>query len=246
MAGGGIGGGAPPGSYGYQPDAAGTGLPPGSGFNSGTPSAVGAVGGTRRFGSGFDFGGGAPTGSGRFSGGGSSYGAPPALTEPPKIPGLHESSGLLRDVNYRRKLREVVDLYNQAIKSVKLGYKAHQQLKNYFPPTNNSDSVTRRINGVTYEKLLDIEMKMYREAERCFEQTRKKFSQSDWPEGLPPGFDGFVEKNAKSVKGFQNDGKQLKMALIGGLTKDEEIRSWNDFIREKRPGNLIKTIMMDD
>lgn len=140
-----------------------------------------------------------------------------------------------KDPSYRRKLKEVLDTFNRGAKSVKMGYKAHQELAWYFPPKNKKrDSITYQINGVGYDKIFDIEMKMFREGQRFMEASRKLAKEHNVREGLPPVFFDRLEKAVRSLRSYQESGREIKVRLMGSVAKAEQIRIWSDFLRELR------------
>lgn len=168
-----------------------------------------------------------PTPSGRMP---AQYNAMPTAPAGPSL-----SDRINQDPSYRRKLKEVLDTFNRGSKSVKMGYKAHQELAWYFPPKNKKrDSITYQINGVGYDKIFDIEMKMYREAQRFFEKARKLSKEHNVREGLPPVFSDRLEKGIRNLRTYQESGREIKVRLMGSVAKAEQIRIWSDFLRELR------------
>lgn len=149
-----------------------------------------------------------------------------------------------RDSEYRNKVKRVVLDYNRGIKSAKLALRAHHSLQDYFPPHNKKREITLSINGVSYEQVFDAEMKQFREANKYFTAVLERVLKESLDDGLPENFTRTINRNLDSIKNYMNDGKQLKLKLIGGVQKQEELRIWGEFMRE-RPRNELLAQMID-
>jgi hypothetical protein len=157
------------------------------------------------------------------------------------------SQRVSKEPDYPRKLKEVVDTFNRGSKSVKMGYKCHHELQWYFPPKNKrQNAITYQLNGVGYDKVFDIEMKMYREAQRCFEQSRKLSMEYNIREGLPQSFFDRLEKGIRSLKTYQESGREIKVRLLGSVQKTEQLRIWSDFLGEMRAPEYSEPIIIKD
>jgi hypothetical protein len=165
----------------------------------------------------------------------------------PAMSGPRLADRVAKEPDYRRKLKEVIDTFNRGAKSVRMGYKAHHELQWYFPPKNNKkNAITYKINGVAYDKVFDIEIKMYREAQRFFEESRKLSKEYQIREGVPQLFFDKLEKVIRSLRTYQGSGRDIKVRLLGNLTKTDQLRIWSDFLREMRIPEFSEPVVITE
>lgn len=180
-----------------------------------------------------------------FDSGGGPNGQPSARNTP-KMPAPPRKTSALpphlsNDPEYKRRLREVVDNYNMGARSVKIAYTAHKELGNFFP-ANRPNEIRYTINGIEYQQLFKVETKMYKEAKRAFENASRLLKQYRVREGLPGNFSAIMETGINLMGEYMKKCKNLKLKTMGTLPRHEEVRIWNDFLREPRQKSYSDTI----
>lgn len=169
--------------------------------------------------------------------------APPPRTPPPR-PGQPDSVQSQRDrfrgQEQQRALIESKKKHNQGAKLARIASDLHDSLAQYFPPTNGKQTITYQINGVSFEKVFDMEHKTFRDSLTNFEAALQR------TDGL--GGDDVDElrarlgQNVNLVKTYLEELRQVKLKRLQPLTKSDELRMWQTFVSSKRSARLSQTI----
>ncbi|HBP18324.1 MAG TPA: hypothetical protein DEA08_11100 [Planctomycetes bacterium] len=157
----------------------------------------------------------------------------------PPPPARHASSA--RQARPRSKrLEESIRVFNLGARLSKAAGEVHEKLRLYFPPANGKSSVTKQINGISYDKVLDTEQSTYRDSLKKFESARDKIGQLEGTEA------DLVRvrstQNVALLKGYLEEIRQLKMRLLGGVIQQEELRLWQEFVNSSRSSRVTRTI----
>ncbi len=145
-----------------------------------------------------------------------------------------------RDEEQHRALVEAKKKHNQGAKLARIASDLHESLAQYFPPTNGKQTITYQINGVSFEKVFDMEHKTFRDSLSNFEASLQK------TDGL--GGDDVDElrarlgQNVNLVKTYLEELRQVKLKRLQPLTKSDELRMWQTFVSSKRSARLSQTI----
>ena len=145
-----------------------------------------------------------------------------------------------RGQEQQRALVESKKKHNQGAKLARIASDLHESLAQYFPPTNGKQTITYQINGVSFEKVFDMEHKTFRDSLSNFEASLQK------TDGL--GGDDVDElrarlgQNVNLVKTYLEELRQVKLKRLQPLTKSDELRMWQTFVSSKRSARLSQTI----
>ncbi|MGE0711399.1 MAG: hypothetical protein AB7N76_30255 [Planctomycetota bacterium] len=139
-----------------------------------------------------------------------------------------------------KPLEEAIRVFNLGARLAKAAGEVHEKLRLYFPPANGKTTITKTINGITYEKVLDTEQSTLRDTLKKFQGARDKVEKMN-------GQDADLVRvrstqNLALIKGYLEEIRQLKMRLLGGLPQHEEIRIWQEFIGSTRSSRVTRTI----
>jgi hypothetical protein len=130
--------------------------------------------------------------------------------------------------------------HNAGAKLARIANDLHEQLAQYFPPTNGRSTIVYQINGVSFEKVFDSEQKTYRDALKKFEEALQKV------EGItsPPADEvrGRSNQCVGLIKGYLEEIRQQKLKRLAPMSKPEELRMWQTFVSSKRSSRLAQTL----
>jgi len=158
--------------------------------------------------------------------------------------GRPESTQTQRDrwksQSHARQVDDARRMFNLGAKLAKVASEVHHQLKFYFPPDNGRSSITYQRNGVSYEKVFDTEQKTYRDALKKFEAAVERLEGLDGPQAQEVR--ARAGQNAGTIKGILDEIRQHKLRQLAGLSKAEELRMWQAFVKTRRPARLTQTI----
>lgn len=138
-----------------------------------------------------------------------------------------------------RELEEAIRLFNLGAKLAKIASDVHEKLKFYFPPANGKTERTKQINGVSYEKVFDTEQKMYRDTLKKFETAQSRVGASG------EQADQLRQKSTQNIaliKGYLDEIRQHKLRRLAGLSKNEELRAWQEFVSNRRSSRVSQMI----
>lgn len=137
-----------------------------------------------------------------------------------------------RDEEQRRALVQAKEKHNQGAKLARIASDLHDSLAHYFPPTNGTPTMTHQINGVSFEKIFDMEHKTYRESLANFEAALQKI------DGMAGGdvdtLRARLGQSVNLVKGYLDEIAQVNLERRQPLERSEELRMWQTFVRSKR------------
>lgn len=140
----------------------------------------------------------------------------------------------------KQELGEAVRIFNLGAKLAKIASDVHQKLKFYFPPANGKTTRTKQINGVSYEKVFDTEQKMYRDTLKKFETAHTRLGALQG--GLADALRQRSTQNIALVKGYLDEIRQHKLRRLAGLSKDEELRTWQEFVGNRRSARITQML----
>jgi hypothetical protein len=146
----------------------------------------------------------------------------------------------------RDAARQLLDGFNRGVKSLRFGFKAHEQLQRYFPPWSGSDQRVYQLSGISFEKLFEIELKMYRDAEKRFTSLQGQLAGGGLGRSLPVDLSSRVSSSLAKVREFLGAGRRLKFELMGGVPKARELEIWADFLGQERPIPLTRRLTFDE
>lgn len=163
---------------------------------------------------------------------------PPPRNQPPDS--VQSQRDRFRGQEQQRALVESKKKHNHGAKLARIASDLHSELAKYFPPTNGKPTITYQINGVSFEKVFDMEHKTFRDSLTNFEGALQK------TDGL--GGDDVDElrarlgQNVSLVKTYLEEMRQVKLKRLQPLTKSDELRMWQTFVSSKRSTRLSQTI----
>ncbi len=141
-----------------------------------------------------------------------------------------------RDEEQHRALVEAKKKHNQGAKLARIASDLHDSLARYFPPTNGKPTMTRQINGVSFEKIFDLEHKTYRDSLANFEaalQKTHRISGDDVDE-----LRARLGQIVPLVKSYLDEIGQVNLERRQPLQPSDELRLWQTFVSSKRLGGM--------
>ncbi len=139
-----------------------------------------------------------------------------------------------------RQVEEAVRMYNLGAKLAKIAGDVHEKLRFYFPPANGKTTRTYQIAGVSYEKVFETEQKMLRDTLKKYEGAHSRAAAAAGP--LADKVRAESSRNITLLKGYLDEMRRHKLRLLGGLSKAEELRAWQEFVGSHRSSRLTQTI----
>lgn len=146
-----------------------------------------------------------------------------------------------RSAEQQKALLETKRKLNAGAKLARIAGDLHDQLAQYFPPTNGKSTLTYQINGVSFEKVFDSEQKTYRDALMHFEAAQKRLDQGLTGQDVDD-LKARLQQNVNLVKGYLEEIRQIKMKRLQPLTKSDELYMWQNFVGSKRSTRLTQTV----
>jgi hypothetical protein len=142
------------------------------------------------------------------------------------------------DEESRKALEEAITLFNHGARLAKVGADVHRNMRQYFPPANGKNVATPKIRGVSFEKLFETERKTYVDTLKAFRDSQERIGdlQTQRAEELRQR----GGKNIGLVMGYIEEMKRHKMNLMGGLSTQETLRTWQGFVGSRRSPRFHK------